>query len=183
MTDIVSIRLMGGLGNQLFQLFTVIAYGIEHTKTVVLPYVDKLHIGRVRSTYWDTFLIGLRGLTTYNNDINETNHSLLQMPLYKENCFKYHEIPKLTNTRTLLFGYYQSYKYFNKYKENLHNIIHLQDQQTSIKNEYADLFNKETISMHFRLDDYKNIQDSHPILTLDYYYNAICNITIRQNNV
>lgn len=182
MSDIVSIRLMGGLGNQLFQLFTVIAYGIEHTATVVLPYVSELHVGTVRSTYWDTFLIGLRNLTTYNMDVNETNYSLLQMPLYKEPAFHYTEIPKLNYTRTLLFGYYQSYRYFDKYNDTIQNMINLPKQQTLIKNEYHDLFlDKETISMHFRLGDYKNIQESHPILTIEYYYNAICSVTMNQD--
>jgi len=181
MHEIVSIRLMGGLGNQLFQLFTVIAYGIEYTKTVVLPYVRELHVGTVRSTYWDTFLIGLRELTTYNTNSNETNSSLLQMPLYKEKHFHYTEIPKLKDTRTLLFGYYQSYKYFEKYNDTIQNMIGLHTQQSVIKDEYHDLFlDKETISMHFRLGDYKDIQESHPLLTLNYYYNAICNITTNQ---
>ena len=58
MNNILSIRLMGGLGNQLFQLFATIAYGIEHTHNVVLPYVSQLHCGTVRNTYWDSFLIG-----------------------------------------------------------------------------------------------------------------------------
>ena len=179
MNDVVSIRLMGGLGNQLFQLFTVIAYGIEHAKTVVLPYVSELHVGTVRSTYWDTFLIGLRILTTHNTNIKVTNNSLLQLPLYKEETFHYTEIPKLNTTGTLLFGYYQSYKYFDKYRDDIYNMIHIQEQQSTIRREYGDLFSdKETISMHFRLDDYKNIQESHPILDVDYYYNAICNVTM-----
>lgn len=182
MPDIVSIRLMGGLGNQLFQLFTVIAYGIEYTKTVVLPYVPELHVGTVRSTYWDTFLIGLRELTTYNTNSNETNSSLLQMPLYKEKHFHYTEIPQLKDTRTLLFGYYQSYKYFDKYNDTIQNMIGLHKQQSVIRETYSDLFlDKETISMHFRLGDYKDIQESHPLLTLNYYYNAICSIATNQD--
>ena len=176
MTDIISIRLMGGLGNQLFQLFTVIAYSIEHNKTVVLPYVEKLHVGTVRNTYWETFLMGLKHLTTFNPNINETNEDLLKMQLYKEGNFHYTPIPKL-NTRTLLFGYYQSYKYFDKYRNVLLHMIHFKEHLNNTKHEYSHLFtDKETISVHFRFADYKNIQESHPILGIQYYYNALCNI-------
>ena len=185
MTDIISIRLMGGLGNQLFQLFTVIAYSIEHNKTVVLPYVDKLHVGTVRNTYWETFLMGLKHLTTYNSNIHETNESLLKMQLYKESNFHYTQIPKL-NARTLLFGYYQSYKYFEKYRNILLHMIQFKDHLNNTKHEYSHLFtdtdtDTDIISVHFRFADYKNIQESHPILDIQYYYNALCNICISNN--
>ena len=173
---------MGGLGNQLFQLFATIAYGIEHNCNVILPYVSELHCGTVRSTYWDTFLIGLRNLTTYNPDIKETNDSLLQMIVYKEHDFQYHQIPKFTNDKTLLFGYFQSYKYFEKHWTSIQNMIHLKEQQISIKNEFPDFFaNKETISIHFRLGDYVKIQDCHPLMPFNYYYNAILHISLRNN--
>ena len=66
MNNIISVRLMGGLGNQLFQLFTVIAYSIENSYDIVFPYVDKLTLGTIRNTYWETFLVGLRKFTPYN---------------------------------------------------------------------------------------------------------------------
>ena len=50
MNNIISVRLMGGLGNQLFQLFTIIAYSIENSYDFVFPYVDKLTSGIVRNT-------------------------------------------------------------------------------------------------------------------------------------
>ena len=173
---------MGGLGNQLFQLFTTIAYSEEHGYNVVFPYVSELHYGIARNTYWDTFLIGLRNMTTYNPDIKETNDSLLKMPVYQESNFQYHKIPMLTNAKTLLIGYYQSYKYFEKQWSMICNMINLNNQQNTIKNEYPYYFlDKETISVHFRLGDYVKIQDYHPLMPLNYYYNAICNIAIRHD--
>lgn len=169
---------MGGLGNQLFQLFATIAYGIEHTSNIVFPYVSQLHCGTVRNTYWDTFLIGLRNLTTYNPIIKVTNESLLHMPVCNESDFQYHPIPTLTNANNLLLGYYQSYKYFDKHWNTIQNMISLNEQQLSTQKEYPDFFtDKDTISMHFRLGDYAHIQECHPIMPLNYYYNAICNIT------
>ena len=33
---LLSVKLKGGLGNQLFQLFTCVAYGIKHEKQIIL---------------------------------------------------------------------------------------------------------------------------------------------------
>ena len=40
MTTTISIKPMGGLGNQLFQIFATISYGLEYTCNIVLPYTD-----------------------------------------------------------------------------------------------------------------------------------------------
>ena len=182
MTTTTSIKLMGGLGNQLFQIFATISYGLEYTCNIVLPYTDQLHTGTVRNTYWDTFLLGCRLMTTYNLLHNETNESLMSMPIYNEKSFEYNKIPKPKGQSMLLSGYYQSYKYFDKHWDSIKKMISLDDQQKAIKKDYADLFStKETISLHFRIGDYANIQNCHPIMPFQYYYNAICNLTMHKN--
>ena len=47
---------MGGLGNQLFQIFATIAYAKKHNMTVVFPYSKVLTSGVKRPTYWHSFL-------------------------------------------------------------------------------------------------------------------------------
>lgn len=182
MTNTVSIKLMGGLGNQLFQLFTAITYGLENTCNVIFPYTEQLRSGTIRNTYWNTFLIGLRNMTTYEPSCKETNESLLSMPMYSEKSFDYKKISSPKGPRMLLHGYFQSYKYFNKHWDTIKQMICLEEQQTAIKREYADLFSgKETVSLHFRIGDYITIQDCHPIMPIDYYYNAICNLMMRKD--
>jgi len=182
MTTTISIKPMGGLGNQLFQIFATISYGLEYTCNIILPYTDQLHTGTVRNTYWNTFLIGCRHMTTYNLLNNETNESLMSMPIYNEKSFEYKKIPNPKGPKMQLHGYYQSYKYFDKHWESIKKMISLDDQQKAIKKDYADLFStKETISLHFRIGDYANIQNCHPIMPFQYYYNAICNLTMHKN--
>ena len=52
----VTIHLMGGLGNQLFQIFTVISYSLKHNFIPVFEYSEILTSGVHRPTYWDNFL-------------------------------------------------------------------------------------------------------------------------------
>ena len=47
MSNIVSIHLMGGLGNQLFQIFAVLSYCLEHSYKLVMPYSEEFHWGAI----------------------------------------------------------------------------------------------------------------------------------------
>jgi hypothetical protein len=57
--------------------------------------------------------------------------------------------------------------------------------QKSIKERYNDYFKNKTISLHFRLGDYKEKQDFHPIMSVEYYESAITTImkTINDHNI
>ena len=70
----IYIELMGGLGNQLFQIFCGLAYSLENK----IPFkinnnkpdnVSPLDNISKRPTYWNNFLINLSEFT-YNNNIN-----------------------------------------------------------------------------------------------------------------
>jgi len=178
-SNIVSIYLMGGLGNQLFQIFTALSYGIRHKKRVVLPYSRILTVGIHRPTYWDSLLRFLKDYTTFNESSGFSNSELIKIPCYREPYYHYSEIPPVLNNNLLLYGYFQSWKYIQNEKEQLFSLIQLKQQQESIVSEFPEYFtDAETISMHFRLGDYKEKQDYHPILPYEYYENAIFNVLL-----
>jgi hypothetical protein len=160
---------MGGLGNQLFQLFATIAYSIRYSYIPVFMYSEQVTIGKTRNTYWSTFLNGLHEFTTNKSFYFYT---------YNEPCFSYKKLPIYPIHNFTLNGYFQSYKYFMNEQSDIFNMIHLKQQQSNVLNEYPIYINDnvEAISIHFRLDDYKNIQDRHPIMPYDYYRNAIIHI-------
>jgi hypothetical protein len=169
---------MGGLGNQLFQIFTTFAYCMRTNRKMVLPYSDSLTIGKARNTYWNTFLTSLKEFTTFTNS-TFTNDYLYFLQSYNEPNFNYNPIPNFTNDSIKLVGYFQSYKYFENEKNILFDSIGLSQQQKSIREEFKELLDIEssnTISMHFRLGDYKDIQDCHPLMPYQYYEIAILNI-------
>ena len=99
----LSVYLQGGLGNQLFQLFVCIALSIRYKKLCIFPYSEFVNYNR--KTYWNNFLKNLKPLT---------KTSLPRLNRYNEPFFHYREIPNIDNI--ILFGYFQSYKYFkNEY--------------------------------------------------------------------
>lgn len=173
----VSCFLMGGLGNQLFQIFTTIAYGMKTQRKVILPYTDVLTTGIRRPTYWNNFLLNLVAFTTHNEKNRVSLSDLNYFSQYNEIGFRYyplihHQVPNI-----ILTGYYQSYKYFDSEREFLFKLIQLSKQKDAIRNKYLqETVDKNTISMHFRLGDFKYIQDKHPIMTLEYYRNSLSHI-------
>ena len=56
-------RITGGLGNQLFQIFTLINYALVNKKQFVIPHEKKTSFhsgGSPRPTYWETLFSELK---------------------------------------------------------------------------------------------------------------------------
>uniref|UniRef100_A0A6C0DUN7 Glycosyltransferase n=1 Tax=viral metagenome TaxID=1070528 RepID=A0A6C0DUN7_9ZZZZ len=164
---------MGGLGNQLFQIFTAIAYGMRYRRKVVFSYSDYLTVGTIRTTYWNTFLKSIRFMTTDNNVI--TNKDLETFQLYRESNYHYDELTDKQYPNIMLYGYFQSYKYFENERYSIISMLRLRQWQQLARGEFPLLFseNMHYISMHFRLGDYVNLQDHHPLMPYTYYENAL----------
>lgn len=177
-TKHVSSFLMGGLGNQLFQIFAAFSYGLKTKRRLVLPYTDVLTTGITRPTYWNNFLSSIVTFTTKNEKNSVTIQDLNYFTAYKEVGFRYRQ-PVLYNDvpNIMLYGYYQSYMYFDNDRDILFKIIQLSKQQQAIRAEFSDVLqlhnSTKTISMHFRLGDYKYKQDKHPLMPIDYYRKAL----------
>jgi len=175
---------MGGLGNQLFQIFTTIAYAIKTRQTFKFYDIDILESScTTRYTYWRNFLKSIKPFLT---------SEFPGMVCIKEEGFHYTDIQRkiLNNENSFLFGYFQSYKYFDKEFYTICKMIKLEEIRKQIldksgySNEQEQLAN--TISLHFRIGDYKKLPDVYPILNYSYYENALLYIqgsTITEKNV
>ena len=158
----ITCNVMGGLGNQLFQIFTTISYAINHKKQFGFLYTEFVGVGKTirRNTYWNNLFLPLKKYTFA---------SLPPMKYLHEENFHYKELPSPNDENICLFGYFQSYKYFESNSRLIIRILNIDKCKEKImeKSGFQD-FNK-TISMHFRLGDYKLISDAYPLLTYEYY--------------
>jgi hypothetical protein len=163
---------MGGLGNQLFQIFTTIAYAIEYNLNA--KFLDVDYLGgdgcTKRITYWNSFLKPFK-----NNLFLKMPDNMIEI---KEQNFQYNKLPPPPPDaeNIVIAGYFQSPKYFEKFNHTLFSLIELEKHQQDSK--YAEYRDKEGgyISIHFRLGDYKNLSWFHPILKDDYYQKALFHI-------
>jgi hypothetical protein len=165
----ISCAIMGGLGNQLFQIFATIAYALENQKPFGFIYSEQSYSGGVteRKTYWDSFLFALKIFTQENTP---------QFTILRENGFGYEALPCTESSDTMLSGYFQSYKYFDSYFQTICRLIKLDKLKMQVRQKYEHNYDS-TISIHFRLGDYKNLTDYHNILPSDYYESALDHVT------
>jgi hypothetical protein len=171
----ITCRLCGGLGNQLFQIFTTIAYAMKYAKPFFFLNNNQLGSGlngvTIRYTYWTTFLTSIK---PFLKNINE----IPKLKMISETDFKYNEIPHPFLKQlegTLLVGYFQSPKYFENYKEIICKLLKIDIQKLIVKPKISIDYNEvTTISIHFRFGDYKKYPNIYPLLDITYYNNALC---------
>jgi hypothetical protein len=178
----ISCRLCGGLGNQLFQIFTTISYAMKYSKPFFFLNNQQLGNGTndstIRYTYWDTFLTAMKPFLKNATEIP-------QLMFIYEKTFLYQDIPEnlQNNYGTLLVGYYQSPKYFNNYKEVISKLLKIDLKKIIVKNRVKINFNDiYTISIHFRFGDYKKYPTIYPLLDYSYYKNALSYIVKEISN-
>ena len=164
----ITIHLMGGIGNQLFQIFACISYSLRHKLPFKIPEIKrdlKSAEGSDRPTYWDTFFQRLKPFLLKEIPKN--------IPVYKETTFHYEPLKMVTNQDFIFYGYFNSYKYFEDQFSNIHKLLNISGLKNKSRENYSHYFNKPCVSIHFRHGDYKNIQDCHPILSNQYYINSL----------
>jgi len=197
---------MGGLGNQLFQIFTTISYAVDNKIPFYFSSEYNLTVGTRRHTYWNTFLASLKGfirdpifkkdnLSALNTSIQEAfalkgiNKKANKINgddilILREKEFAYNQLQSLYLKNDLkngirLHGYFQSALYFDNNKDTIFKLIRLFELKKELIERNPDYkylnldTNYKTISLHFRLGDYKFLHDSHPILLKEYYLDAL----------
>ena len=167
----ITCNLMGGLGNQIFQIFATISYAIKTRNQFKFLNLQQLGGGSttVRYTFWNTFLSNLKVFL-----INELP---LNIHIIRENGFPYNELPifEMINKDVIIHGYFQSYKYFHNSYKVICKVIGLDNMKenllTKLQLNKSDLENN--VSMHFRIGDYKKAQAFHPLATYKFYERSL----------
>lgn len=177
MTKVTCI-LKGGLGNQLFQIFTVLTTAAKNSCPCF--FVEQSQIGTgennttIRYTYWNTFLSGLK---IYVRDANYIDSLKLPALIVKEGNFTYQPLTIYQHSKNInvLNGYFQSYKYFDDYKDTLFKLVRLEYIKEMVANKINCKKDDYTsiISLHFRQGDYKHFPNRYTILDIEYYKNCL----------
>jgi len=161
----ITCNIVGGLGNQLFQIFTTIAYTLKQNLDFVFP-LNKTQSDDQRGTYWDTFLCELK-----------TTSQPLPLKVYNAPSFTYTPIPKMDNIK--LDGWFQSYKYFEYEYKTIYKLCEIDKKKNLILLKYPRYSYNNSISIHFRIGDAKPVHKHafHGITKNKYFINAIDMIT------
>jgi hypothetical protein len=162
---VVSVNIMGGLGNQLFQIAA--AYSYARQNGAQLQLFNKKDNGN-RSLYWDTIF---SSLAPYLVD------SLPALKHWRETLpTMYTPIPAIDEHGLYLNGYLQTSKYH--IKDEIKQSFKV-DLSPKLLDKYSYLLsNKEhVVVMHSRQTDYVKHREFHGPLTIEYYKEALGRMT------
>lgn len=186
---IVTVDYRFGLGNQLFQIFTALDYALRTNSRLVLHNDTALFAQKTnkknyhaRSRYFDSVFKEINDKCISNYDDYKWDFE------HHEKFGKYDDLMRHgKNMHVRLNGYYLSYKYFQKTRDQIIETLKIKEQIAITKDKYNFLFYKNKndiiISMHIRMGDFKQTKDVHFILKKEYYINSIKQIIDKLKNL
>jgi hypothetical protein len=149
----------GRLGNNLFQIATVISLAKKHNTDFIFPL-----------NTW----AGHRGKLPVDLSIFNYNFSRGDIEIengYEEKNFHYDPI-EINNINFKISGFFQSWKYFNDIKEDLLNKYFIPNNNI-LENLKKYTITDNSLGISVRRGDYLMLQENHCVLSSDYYQNAI----------
>lgn len=154
---------VGGLGNQLFCIYTTISHALTYDKFPIFLYKNSV---TNRPTYWNSLF---KTLEVYD-DISNINWKVINENKH-DGTYTYSIKDKSQNI--CLRGYSQNYHNFYEHINIINFMLGIDERRKYIKIKYWFLFRnvKKILGIHFRIGDYKNIDNN--VLPDLYYIEAI----------
>jgi Glycosyl transferase family 11 len=167
--------LYGGLGNQLFQIFTVIALSLKSGHEFYFEYKED---SLLKQSSLLTSLLPFCKSTEECRALEQYLHvHHIREPeshQYDAHCFDKVFTSFNHEHLFILEGYFQSYLYFQNEFDTIVQMLTMENdfihQWSTI---FSDIIMSEGVAIHFRLGDYKHLQNTHIILPCNYYRNAL----------
>jgi hypothetical protein len=172
----------GGLGNLLFQHNIIYALGKKYNCNTFI-FKDYFESTRPHMTTYDKLFKHINYIN--KNDMNEliSKKTFIE---YNEDEFTYKNIEPIINNYnvSLVKGYFQSYKYFESYINEISMLLKTNeiDVYNAMKNKYKSIQNDTdvvisyiTVCCHIRRGDYLNCGNYYTILPEYYYEPALSN--------
>jgi hypothetical protein len=167
----ITAHLMGGLGNMLFIVATCFALSKK--------YKVKLRFYCNPNVWRDVKRRMIQCYKMFEKfDIDCVNNRKSGIT-FREPYFFYDSITLDRRNHSCIYGYFQSYKYFDAYKSEFINMLHnpyknvIRDDLEKYSSKHRAVQELEFVSIHVRRTDYLALSDIHLNLGTTYYEEAI----------
>jgi hypothetical protein len=178
-----SIGYMGRLGNQMFQFAAAIGIAKERGFEAGIPienFTREMGNGpidtktgekmNVKCDLSDCFNLPSKYLIPFSE--------IKPQYIYYERDFKFNPEVLSLGSNTDLSGYFQSEKYFEKYREEILEIFTFKEEYVKEAKSFLEKIRslsagKDIVSLHVRRGDYTLYPNHHPVCSDDYYQSAI----------
>lgn len=161
----ITCALMGGLGNQMFQIAAAMAlafdvndeFGINHS----ICYTPNQ--GNASEKYKSSIF----------KKIQTISKNEMPTRIYKEPFYEFRPLIKEKNQ--IIHGYFQSEKYFFNHRNKIiEAFLPSEEELTSVSSFLRQIqTNKKIVSLHIRRGDYLRLSHHHFIQSIDYYIEAM----------
>lgn len=157
----ISCNLKGGLGNQLFQISTSYALSLKNNDICGFDFNNCYTPNQGYSSikYKKTFFKNLNHIQSFPFE-----------NFFYENFFHFNQIEYKKNL--LLDGYFQSYKYFNEFRDKIIDLFYF-DNTSKVLNFIKSLNKSNITSVHIRRGDYLNHPNFHFNTPKEYFIKAM----------
>lgn len=152
----------GGLGNQMFQIFAALAYGLELNRPVTI--VPSQH----KTQYWNSVFRYLEPLLDPNLKLVDVR----DLYKFREDNYEILDRGAISNKPVFICGRFQHLKYFDQHIDYIMKQTRLAHIRREFMDKYANV-DPNRICMHFRRGDYKTLKCYHLLLDEFYYINAL----------
>lgn len=141
--------LMGGLGNQMFQVAMAVTLCKRFGYKLILSENHKSQYGTPRPIAWDSVLKPLVG---FKGPIPERIHGFLTEDALQENWDAIYEGRVTIADRVGLQGYFQQSKYYKDMKPDLKQLFDymLPERKAELQKKYIDVSKTRRVAVHFR---------------------------------
>lgn len=158
-----SIGKYGRFGNQMFQYATLFAIAKERGYEFGVPHQLKS----------DNEYLNFCLLECFSNLSAKDSTNIKNVNKAQERQFTYNPGIFGISNNTDICGYFQSEKYFINYREQLLIEYNFNKDIQQKAFDMRSLTKNKAISIHLRLGDYLNLQDCHPVCSIEYYQEAL----------
>ncbi|WP_044399014.1 alpha-1,2-fucosyltransferase [Lacinutrix sp. Hel_I_90] len=178
----IVIKLIGGLGNQMFQYATAKAIALHKNTTLKLD-VSAFENYDLHDYSLDHFNITAKKYQQPPKWLKKIQNKLKPKTYYNEESFRYNSFLFDSNAKTILLnGYFQSEQYFLKYREEIIKDFSI---TSPLKPETKALLQKvhktNAVSIHIRRGDFLK-HDVHNTFKEEYYKKAMKTIESKIDN-
>lgn len=158
----ITAYLMGGLGNQMFQVAAAFVLALKNKAKCVIPSGPDQRMTR-KTAYTHTIFSRIPVLNVP-----------LQFLAYNEPCHCYSPLPENIDCskNVVLCGYYQSPKYFLEYDEQIRELFAPTPEIEAVITEKKWNF-ENSLAIHVRRGDYLQLSNTHPPLPIQWYQRAL----------
>ncbi len=172
----ISIKIMGGLGNQMFQW--AFARSLQETYGHSIEYDGSFYLTSTSDNLCKRyFALNKFPNIVFNREGLEWSKEPSDPAVYQVNdYFDYEKVPKMNRKEKLyaLTGYWQSEKYFIENENIIRNNLEIgKDLDYNIKSKYNWIGSEDTVSIHIRRTDYLTTNGVHPVQPVSYYEQAL----------